>query len=466
MTKAVFLASLIDSGTNGNLGIGTNVVASSGNSTVVVAGLGTNGGGIQLVGGGAGGMAIEGLNGGGVLFDSYTGAIGSETYTERMRIDLNGRLGVGMSPWGGTSPPRMSIYGTSTGALDYNCIMLSGENTTNNTMKGGVVTNARYAIAAEPFSVVGGYDTGIAREVYLGGGAWNIPDATSLQFFTAPSYSETQDTGVLRMQIDTNGNVGIGNTTVLTGYVLDVKGNINASGSIASTADSTQVATTGWVRDQGGFQSMTVLTTGTAQSWAVPAGINKIKVTVVGGGGAGGGSTAVAGYVGSGGGSGGTGIKYYTGVSGLTATYTVGGGGTGASGAVGGNGTASTFALNAITVTANGGTGGNPGNAAASITGGAGATAGSNGDINLPGSAGYPSEYSATAAVAVSGSGAQGFMGAGGASGIIKSTAGNQVGGAAAANTGAGGSGSSSGAATATAGTGGAGGSGVIIIEY
>ena len=283
---------------------------------------------------------------------------------------------------------------------------------------------------------------------------------------TSTSNMQFSAGGSERMRITSTGNVGIGNTSVLSGFVLDVNGNINASGSIATTANSQQVATTNFVKTQGGFQAQVILTSGTS-TWAVPSGVTKIKVTVIGGGGAGGGNPATVGAPGSGGGSGGLAVKYYTGVSGQFGSYSIGTGGNGVSNASGGNGLGSYFNFGGTNVIVNGGTGGTVGGAASTfIAGGAGATVGSGGDYNYPGNPGGNSVSSAAATTCASGAGAVAPHGVGGTAAVIKTTAGTQAGNSAPANTGGGGSGSAPGAATATVGTGGGGGSGIVIIEY
>lgn len=278
---------------------------------------------------------------------------------------------------------------------------------------------------------------------------------------------EVLDTGLVKIA-QYNGNVAIGNATVPTGYVLDVAGNINASGSIASDSDSSQVATTQWVRDQGGFQTFgNVHTTGTGLTGIIPAWANKIKVTVVGGGGAGGGTPATTGTVGAGGGGGAVSIKYFTGVAGQTYNFNVGVGGTGASGAIGGAGRPSNILIGTTLVNAPGGSGGNLGVATTNVTGGLGGVAGTGGDINLPGSPGGNAHYlSATAGQSASGFGGPGWAGGGGGLGVRTAAVGNSPGNPGTAGTGAGGSGSVGGAATATAGTGGNGGAGAVIIEW
>jgi len=82
----------------GNILLGTTAEPLGGNATVVVGGVGTNGGGIELVGGAAGGIALAGLNGGGMRIDTYTGSVGLEAYTERMRITSAGLVGIGSTP--------------------------------------------------------------------------------------------------------------------------------------------------------------------------------------------------------------------------------------------------------------------------------------------------------------------------------------------------------------------------------
>jgi len=255
-------------------------------------------------------------------------------------------------------------------------------------------------------------------------------------------------------------NASSGNITSLTTTTSN-SGSYSASGTIASTQDDTTVATTNWVRNYGGFQAQVVLTSGTSSTGIIPTGIQKIKVTVVGGGGAGGGSGATIGMAGSGGGSGGVSTKYYTGaLSGLTYTYTVGAGGSGSSGAAGGNGGSSSFTLNSITVTASGGAGGTAGTVVSTnYGGGSGATAGSGGDMNLVGGYGSSSIGTAAAATCMGGQGGSTIFGGAGRGGT--NNAGSSAGGT---NTGAGGGGAVSTSNAAVAGSNG--GSGIIIIEY
>lgn len=119
-------------------------------------------------------------------------------------------------------------------------------------------------------------------------------------------------------------------------------------------------------------------------AFTIPAGITKLKVTIVGGGGGSAGSAV--GNAGGGGGGGGTAVKWLTGLTPLnTINYAVGSGGaagsvTPTSGGAGNPSSISSGTQSITTVTANGG--------GAGLTGGgvgAGGTA-TNGDLNMPGS--------------------------------------------------------------------------------
>lgn len=421
------------------------------------------------------------------LFLPATNNLGFATNsTQQMFVDANGNVGIGTTS---TLNRLTSVINNAQQILLGNTVV-DGEGLVDSTVQmhvrnASATANASsdliatadngsdtfnyvdLGINSSQYSVSGWTINGVtdgylyASDGALAIGTANATIAKQVTFFTGGTLAANE-----RMRITSTGNVGIGNTSVLSGFVLDVNGNINASGSIATTANSQQVATTNFVKTQGGFQAQVILTSGTS-TWAVPSGVTKIKVTVIGGGGAGGGNPATVGAPGSGGGSGGLGVKYYTGVSGLTASYSIGTGGNGVSNASGGNGLGSYFNLNSSNVIVNGGTGGTVGGAASTfIAGGAGATVGSGGDYNYPGNPGGNSVSSAAATTCASGAGAVAPYGVGGTAAVIKTTAGTQAGNSAPANTGGGGSGSAPGAATATAGTGGGGGSGIVIIEY
>lgn len=111
-------------------------------------------------------------------------------------------------------------------------------------------------------------------------------------------------------------------------------------------------------------------TSGSSQTWTVPSGVTRIRVSAVGGGG--GGNTW--GYAGGGGGFF---EKVISVTAGTDVTYTVGSGGSGAQQSNAPNGTASTVVYDGVTYTAGGGGGGT------GIQGLVGVA--SNGDINIDG---------------------------------------------------------------------------------
>ena len=191
----------------------------------------------------------------------------------------------------------------------------------------------------------------------------------------------------------------------------------------------------------GTVEAITVTTT----PWTVPAGVHRLKVTIVGGGGGGAGGTFnVVG--GGGGGSGGCAIEIIDVNPSDTINITIGAGGAGGgSSTAGGAGGTSSFGA---FCSANGGGGGFP-NTSGSY-GGAGGTA-TGGDLNLTGNGGG----NAATATNGHGQGAASILGGG-----PQQQPAGLTGGAAAQGYGAGGGGGGGNLA------GGAGSAGICIIEY
>lgn len=224
----------------------------------------------------------------------------------------------------------------------------------------------------------------------------------------------TNATATDRILIDTSGNVGIGQAS--PGSALDVKGTLRLSGSSsgyvglapAAAAGSTTYTlpaadgtsgqflstngsgTLSWGSSSpnGAFRSMQVYTSTGANTWTKPAGLVRVKVTVVAAGGGGGGCAGVANAVAGGGGGGGASIKMIEAASlGATETATVGAGGTAGSNngiTAGGAGGSSSFGSHC---SATGGGGGSSVSGAAAAAPGAGGS-GSSGNINLNGNCG------------------------------------------------------------------------------
>ena len=211
---------------------------------------------------------------------------------------------------------------------------------------------------------------------------------------------------------------GASNSATIT---VDAQGRITSASNAAISASA--------------IPTMNVLTSGTSATWTIPAGVTKVRVTVVGGGGSGGGSN------GGGGGAGGTAIKILTSLTpGNTLLYTVGGAGATSQVASG--------TQSITTVSATGGSTGQ-GGGGSTVNGGNGGI-GSNGDLNFAGQGGGGSGLNSLDSERLGGAGGSSYFG-GGAAGVSNST-----GNAGRAYGGGGGGG----------GSGGGGNAGVVIFEY
>ena len=91
----------------GNLLVGTTTTPIGSTATVVLNN--TNGGGIELVNNNNGGGNIAGLSAGGLSLSTFTGAVGSEVYTQRAVINSSGQVGIGTATV--ASGNALSVYG-------------------------------------------------------------------------------------------------------------------------------------------------------------------------------------------------------------------------------------------------------------------------------------------------------------------------------------------------------------------
>ena len=145
--------------TVGNLLINGTTAPAGGNAQVLINNIGTNAGGIELAGGTAGGGNIYAINGGGLVLGTYTGAVGSETYTERLRITNAGNISTtGNIAIGNVSGP----YNSGTGRA-YLTVQGSGVATSTGAGIIQLATNA--AGSTNPYPI--------------GNIEWHIPDNTS-----------------------------------------------------------------------------------------------------------------------------------------------------------------------------------------------------------------------------------------------------------------------------------------------
>ena len=266
---------------------------------------------------------------------------------------------------------------------------------------------------------------------------------------TAP----TATTGTNTTQVATTAFV---QTEVAAAKVSPAFTGVPTAPTAALDTNTTQLATTQFVQTQLGaltvtpIPSMQVFTAN--GTFTVPAGVTKLKVTVVGGGASGYGASGVnAAFMGgrAGGGAGGAAIKTITVTPGDAIAVTVGSGG--ASGSSSSAGGTSSFGAHCSAT---------GGGAASTFTGGVGGT-GSSGDLNLGGGAGGAGSYHAAGDGTSGNTGGTGGNSIFGGGGLAKT---NTTGGSGSAY-GAGGGGGSSDHNTGTF-NGGAGASGVVIVEY
>jgi len=88
--------------------------------------------------------------------------------------------------------PVTNAFGTSSIYTAFVLGAVTGATADN----GGLYAIGRRDKALEPYTGLSGWDTGVDRHIYIGGGGWGVPDATWVGIYVAPTYSETNDTGV------------------------------------------------------------------------------------------------------------------------------------------------------------------------------------------------------------------------------------------------------------------------------
>jgi len=242
----------------------------------------------------------------------------------------------------------------------------------------------------------------------------------------------------------------VASSTVANPFILNGL-SLNTPSSLPTATTTMAVSPTGYITFTSPIATSTVFTT--SGTWVKPAGVDKVKVRLVGGGGGGGGTdSGDANDAGGGGGAGGY-AEAIVSVSG-NVTVTVGALGAGVSSEAGANGGDSIFAGD-VTVTASGGTGGPQASASAVASGGAGGGT-TNADVGVTGETGHRC-YNAITTFGCGGGSSP--LGNGGIDTIASS-----------AGAGASASGYGSGGAGATASNsdtaGGSGTAGIVIVEW
>jgi hypothetical protein len=243
-------------------------------------------------------------------------------------------------------------------------------------------------------------------------------------------------------------------TSDLTGTIPANKGGTGLT-SAGATGNVLTSDGTGWTSAAptaaGGFSNIEVFTS--SGTFTIPAGITKIKVTVVGGGG---GASGANGTGSSGGGAGGgAAIKILSGLTpSNTLTVTVGSGGNGSAyTSTGGSGGSSSLASGTETITTISATGGAGGRSNGSLQGSTGGV-GSGGDLNIRGGASQGGSQSSANGGWSVGQGGNSILGGGAPAMSTLGTDGGLYGGGGGSRI------------YTSSGTGGDGAAGVVIIEY
>jgi hypothetical protein len=230
---------------NGNFGIGVSnpgaKLAVSGSSTQYWVAPDTAATGEVLAG-----NWLQSYNGNTVVLGNASGTVGNGFQTVyydgaawKSGIELLNSSGAGnlslMKGGGnvgiGTTTPQGRLEINA--GTDYNALTL-GYNVADGVNNGALITGKRKTQSSTPYTVMGTWDDGTDRSVYIGGGSWSKPDATWIGFYTASNYTETSNAGTERMRITPLGRVGIGSTS--PSELLDVGGNVRAV-SFISTSD-------------------------------------------------------------------------------------------------------------------------------------------------------------------------------------------------------------------------------------
>jgi hypothetical protein len=139
--------------------VGSATSPSGGSATLLVAA--NVGGGIQLANiAGVNGALINSVPGAGLAFYGYTGAVGSETYTERMRMTPNGGLNIGAATDPGAG--NLSVTGSvSAGSRALGGVFAAAGGLTAVTAVAGSLTLATGGVT-------------IASQVMASGSVWRV----------------------------------------------------------------------------------------------------------------------------------------------------------------------------------------------------------------------------------------------------------------------------------------------------
>ena len=123
-----------------------------------------------------------------------TTADGASSVTERMRIDSNGKVGIGSS-----SPDSVL-------EIVYSLARIAGgNNKTDSTTKTFMMGGLHYTNSEEPSAMLLSFSTSTDNDLRIGGGTANLNASTVIRFYTATN--NTTQTGTERLTIESDGDV-------------------------------------------------------------------------------------------------------------------------------------------------------------------------------------------------------------------------------------------------------------------
>jgi hypothetical protein len=222
---------------SGQLLIATTTAPSSGSLLTI-----NNANGIQYTSGSGGGV-ITPINTGGFQFFSYTGALGSETYAERARIDSSGRL----------------LIGTTSATTNFNLVAsqsadapagIMAENTSNTTSATAIV---RFKNSGSTFAYIGLGSLTRASYATLGADVLSMyTGSTAGMSFSVDAVGSIKyaTNSTLRMTIDASGNIGApSGTNIYNASDARLKKNITSLPSALNKVNALKPVSFNWIDD-------------------------------------------------------------------------------------------------------------------------------------------------------------------------------------------------------------------------
>ena len=159
------------------------------------------------------------------FFTAPSGTAGNAvTFTQRMTLDANGRLGIGTTSVGARLDISYAGGTSSNTTLGLKIGADVGDNTsrTVNTRKFASIGGANYSNSAYNIGILHCDSDSTTSKIIIGGGSSGVYDATEIRFVTATTTTSTA--GLERMTITSAGDVGIGTSS--PDHKLDISGSL------------------------------------------------------------------------------------------------------------------------------------------------------------------------------------------------------------------------------------------------